>query len=303
MSEYFFAVGTIGLSKQKAKPVGLLAAARHNKRELKAEFGEDGKFESTVKVNNKILAGPPTANEVVQLAKLLMVAAGIDTNRLRKDYTQAIELIFSLPVEAKIESEPYFVACVDWTRKTFGHDVVLSADIHNDESTPHCHVLVLPLREGKRVGGALINRTALRELTEAFFSQVAQPNGLKRPPRRLSGHSKKKAARLIFEKLEKLDDPLLKSRLLDPLKSEIARNPDEYMSLLSIDHEDVRPKNQKSFVSIMISKGKGPTFDPDTNPSWKNCKPETSPIGFNNMVQLHQNLSCVGVEGSSTKTV
>lgn len=170
--DYFFAVGTIGLSKQKVKPVSLLAAAKHNKREIKAEFGLDGKFQSTTKNSNKVIAGPPTADEVVTLANSLMLEAGIDTNRLRKDYTQAIELIFSLPADTSIQCESYFQECVEWIRKIFGQGVVLSADIHNDESVPHCHVLVLPLRDGKRIGGALINRMALKKLTDSFFQSL-----------------------------------------------------------------------------------------------------------------------------------
>lgn len=293
--DYFFAVGTIGLSKQKAKPVSLLAAAKHNKREIKAEFGLDKRFDSCFRGCNKVIAGPATADEVVKLATSIMLDTGIDPNRLRKDYTQAIELIFSLPADTTLQVETYFMQCVDWTRLTFGKEVVLSADIHNDESMPHCHVLVLPLRDGKRVGGALINRAALKKLTDSFFLKVAQLNGLRRPIQKLHGQSKKQAVKLIFEKLEVLDDPLLKSRLIGPLRNEIARNPDHYMSLLSIEVEDVRPKNRRSFVSIMISKGKGAAFESNHEQLVSISSANPKPIGFTSLIQEQQNLSCVGV--------
>lgn len=293
--DYFFAVGTIGLSKQKAKPVSLLSAAKHNKREIKAEIGPNKRFDCGFKNCNKVIAGPATADDVVKLANSKMLAAGIDPNRLRKDYTQAIELIFSLPADTTLGVEAYFEQCLDWTRLTFGEEVVLSADIHNDESMPHCHVLVLPLRDGKRVGGALINRVALKKLTDSFFLKVAELNGLRRPIQKLHGQSKKQAVKLIFEKLEVLGDPLLKSRLIGPLSNEIARNPDQYMSLLFIDVEDVRPKNRRSFVSIMISKGKGASFEPNHEQPVLIGNTNAKPIGFTSLIQKQQNLSCVGV--------
>jgi hypothetical protein len=293
--DYFFAVGTIGLSKQKAKPVSLLAAAKHNKREIRAEFGPDKRFDSCLKDCNKVIAGPATADEVVKLATSLMLDAGIDPNRLRKDYTQAIELIFSLPAETTLQVETYFEQCVNWTRLTFGKAVVLSADIHNDESMPHCHVLVLPLREGKRVGGALINRTALKKLTDSFFLKVAQLNGLRRPIQKLHGQSKKEAVRLIFEKLKVKGDPLLNSCLIAPITSEIARNPGHYMDLLCIDIEEVRPRKLKSFVSIMTSKGKGAAVDPDFYSSVKLARAKGNPIDIAEMEKEQQHLSCVGV--------
>lgn len=269
--DYFFAVGTIGLSKQKAKPVNLLNAARHNKREIQAEFGLSSKFESHCKERNKVIAGPNTAEEVVKQATSLMLEAGIDPNRLRKDYTQAIELLFSLPSDTSINCDTYFAKCVEWTREKFGEKVVLSADIHNDESVPHCHVLVLPLRDGIRMGGALINRIALKKLANSFFSSVAEPNGFKRPRLKLTGSAKKEAGRLIFEQLEVLDDPVLKSRLIAPLRLEIARNPDQYLGCLGIDVEEVRIKNLKSFVSIMTSKGKGASVESSFN-SYRSCQ-------------------------------
>jgi hypothetical protein len=101
--------------------------------------------------------------------------------------------------------------------------------------------------------------------------------------------------KLIFEKLEVLGDPLLKSRLIGPLRNEIARNPDQYMSLLFIDVKDVRPKSRRSLVSIMISKGKGASFDPNHEQPVSIGNTNAKPIGFTSLIQKQQNLSCVGV--------
>jgi len=294
-AEYFFAVGTIGLSKQKSKPVSLLIAARHNKRQIQNEIGLDKKIDVTAGVLNKAIAGPNTAEEVVDLANALMTAAGIEVSRLRKDFTQAIELIFSLPMRSNIEKESYFYECLDWVRKTFGAEMVLSADIHYDESLPHCHVLVLPLHNGKRVGGALINRTALKQLTDSFFKKVAMPNGLKKPEKKLHGQRKKDAVKLIFDRLNTIQDPILKSILLDPIKEEISRNPANYLSHLSIEMNEPRPSKLKSFVSIMTSKGKGKQYEPEYDSSLTLPKQGLNPIGVSQISEVVQNLSCVGV--------
>ena len=101
--------------------------------------------------------------------------------------------------------------------------------------------------------------------------------------------------RLIFQNLERLGDPLLKSCLIDPIRDEIARNPDRYMSLLSIEVKDVRPKKQRSFISIMISRGKGAAFESNYEQPASMANTIATPIGFTERIEVKQNLSCVGV--------
>lgn len=66
----------------------------------------------------------------------------------RKDCVRAIELMFSLPTHLLVDRIAFFTDAVAWI-KAYYSIPVLSAVVHLDESSPHCHVLMLPLREGK----------------------------------------------------------------------------------------------------------------------------------------------------------
>ena len=166
------------------KPCTLLEAARHNLREIQAEQGAVGRIDSKRTPQNLILAGPATAADVQALAVSLL--ASVDTSRLKRDHCQAIEAVFSLPTHSSIEAVSYFTQCLQWLAGAMPLPV-LSAVIHHDEATQHLHVLLLPLKDGRHVGGAPIARLELKRLRDSFFANVAGPAGLKRDTAKLHG--------------------------------------------------------------------------------------------------------------------
>jgi hypothetical protein len=168
----FFSVGTIGLSTRSGRsPSTLLSAARHNKRAQQRERGSRWHIDAALSYKNENLVGPDTPEGVAALARTMMEAAGVA--KLRRDYTQAIELLFSMPPDTPIDTGVYFRRCVDWAGGKFGAGNILSADIHRDESAPHCHVLVLPLVAGKMCGSALVAKGETAKLRESFGREVA----------------------------------------------------------------------------------------------------------------------------------
>lgn len=258
-NDYLFAVGTIGLSKCNGrKPSTLLQAARHNRRAIQAEQGARGHIDPARMVLNETLAGPATPAEVDALAKTLMAGAGVDVARLRKDYTQAIEVLFSLPPDTAIDDGQYFRRCVEWAGQHFGVVNILSADIHRDESAPHCHVLVLPLVNNKMVGSALKGRKETAAMRDSFYSTVAKSFGLKKPVGRLMGAARGQAARAVHQALETMKDGLLHSALRETVNRLIERDPAPFMAALGISLEVAKPaKRQKTMAEIFTSPGKG----------------------------------------------
>lgn len=257
--DYLFAVGTIGLSKCNGrKPSTLLQAARHNRRAIQAEQGARGHIDPARMVLNETLAGPATPTEVDALAKTLMAGAGVDVARLRKDYTQAIEVLFSLPPDTAIDDGQYFRRCVEWAGQHFGVVNILSADIHRDESAPHCHVLVLPLVNNKMVGSALKGRKETAAMRESFYSTVAKSFGLTKPVGRLVGAARGQAARAVHQALETMKDGLLHSALREAVNRMIERDPAPYMAALGIALDAAKPAKQpKTMAEIFTSPGKG----------------------------------------------
>lgn len=78
------------------------------------------------------------------------------------------------------ECNQYFQDCLEFHQRKFGH--VISAVIHYDETTPHMHILSVPLTQDGRLSAREIvgNRTNLSRMQTEFFEQVGKEYGLAR---------------------------------------------------------------------------------------------------------------------------
>lgn len=274
----YFAVGTVGLSKRNGrKPSTLMQAIRHNRREIQAELGAHSHIDATSTQHNETIAGAGNAAAVVALAQSLLVGAGVDTAKLRKDYCQAIELLFSLAPDTTLNTGDYFRRCLACAVAHFGADNVLAADIHRDESAPHCHILIAPMQDGGHVGSALIDRAALAKLRESFAKKVGEPFGLKAPPRRLSGAARVLATRLVLHRLESGREAFL-TQALEIIKHDIACDPAKYLQALGIELSAESPAcKSKTMAQIFTSKGKGAKTE---RASKRDFQELAKPIGF-----------------------
>lgn len=274
-----FAVKSIGLSRVNGrKPCTLLEAARHNLREIQAEQGATGHIDPRRSRLNLVMAGPSTAADVQALAMGLMAADGVDVVRLRRDYSQAIEVVCSLAPGSSIEPGRYFAEVLDWLKAALPLPV-LSAVVHHDESSVHMHVLLLPLMNGKHVGSSPIERAALKRLREGFFAQVAGPAGLERQAARLYGTVKKWAIEAVMRECQRQEIPEKCGRLWPVFIAAIKRNPLEALKALDISVDSIRPSCD-ALPDVPIDNPIGI---------------EDNPIGIDAEVLRSQSLSCVGV--------
>lgn len=320
--EFFFSVGTIGRSTREGrKPSTLLQAIRHNRRAIQAELGAGSHIDAERICLNETLVGPSAPAEVVALAQTLMISAGVVVDKLRKDYTQAIELLFSLSADTDVDTRKYFERCVDWVGERFGAANILSADIHRDESVPHCHVLLLPLVGGRMCGSKLIARPELAKLRMSFERDVARGFGLKKPPGRMTSATRGHAARLVLDRLESTRDAAKNSALWLPMRRAIEQDPAPFLAALGIEAKLIEPpRKTRTMTEIFTSPGKGPKVEsvnknpsnghgrkpigfggsPATTPSNHAETELEKPIGFDSYPQTYQNLSCVGFAPATT---
>jgi hypothetical protein len=264
-------------------------AAKHNLRELQAELGADSHIEHQRIKLNRVLAGPGSAEGVAMVAQSLMDEAGIKA--LRKDAVRGLEIIFSLPPKSGIQEADFFSEALIWAGQYFAAPVI-SAVVHNDEAAPHCHVLILPLINGRMVGSDLMgNKPKLKTLQADFHAQVARRYGLERQhqAKRLSATVRRRVAEQVLLAIEAkpscIFGPGVKSVLLDLF----AQDPEPIMQALGIPMP-VTVDRKKTFVGIMT----------------KPCKPETTLIGFGGSKHIGFNkvsapeklptLSCVGFD-------
>ena len=260
--------GAAILRVKKLKGGGIITvAARHNKREIQAEMGATGSIDPTRSCLNEILVGPSAAADVGKLAKDLMTAAGVV--KLRKDAVMALEFVFSLPPGHALDDRAYFTACATWAGATLGGaQNVLSVDSHRDEAAPHCHVLLLPLINGRMDGSNLVGgKQKLMALQKDFYLKVAALYGLSKAPARLSGTAKQAAAMAVLQKLREASDSALQSAAWVVIREAVERDPAPFLMALGIELATLK-KPGRTMAQIFTSKGKG----------W--AKEPSNPIGF-----------------------
>jgi hypothetical protein len=176
------------ISSINCRPYGagsLSAATKHNRRTL-MHSDSDPIDETRSHLNVSLLDTPDTPEGVVEHANKLMAEKGFKPERV--DACIAAEGVFSLRERpTAFDMFAYFAESARWLEKRLGGQL-LSADVHLDQSHPHCHVLVLlPLVNGGPSGSSLIEyKHESGRRVQAFFEDVASRYGLHLPPPAIS---------------------------------------------------------------------------------------------------------------------
>jgi hypothetical protein len=256
------------------------AAAKHNLRKLAAELGADSHIDAARVCLNRVLRGPDCADAVAAQATALMAEVGARLKR--KDAVRALEILVTLPPASGIDEAAFFESAVTWAEYYY-RVPVLSGVVHNDESAPHLHLLLLPLVNGHMRGSALAGKYALAQ--DDFHAKVGRRYGLTRQAlqKRHSAAIKQQAMDLAFDVLDVNSG--LESRVIHALLAPHAKNPEPLLLALGLEMPVPKAKGG-SFAAIM------------TQP----CKPE-KPIGFadiNAPEKNDQSLCSVGFASSAS---
>ena len=232
-----FRAKTISMSKTGGrKPCTLLKAAQHNLRDFKLTNDASHRIDRSLSPQNLVLEGPCSASEVQMLAD--QIVGQVKDLRLKKDHVQAIESLFSVP-SGYLDYECYFRRCLQWAAMHLQLPV-LNAVIHVDESNPHLHVLQVPVRGGRHVGGSPIARKQLSRLRKLFFDEVAGPAGFQRPNARLRGELKAFAAEAVLAEALRRGLDLQSAEFWPTLKNGITGDPLPLVKSLCIDLDELR---------------------------------------------------------------
>lgn len=252
--------GFMSISKPRFSK--LLAAARHNRRAIAAELRNTDRINPALSNGNIRLRGKDTPEDIKAEAQSLLAGLKPKTNNV------IMEIVFSLPADTAIPLRDYFGHCTTWAEKHFGFHI-LSSDIHVDEANPHCHVLLLPLRDGKFNGSdAVGGKARLLAHQAAFHEQVGAAFGLPRRQPRLVGSAKKALAEAVLDQLKGARDAITKSAVWLVTQQAINDNPQPWAESLGLDVPE-STKRRRGFTQIMTSPGKGPRQEQ-----------QPSPIGF-----------------------
>lgn len=78
------------------------------------------------------------------------------------------------------ENDKFFQDCLKFHNEHFGH--IISAVVHYDETTPHLHVISVPLTQDGRLSARDVigNKAKMSKTQDQFFEQVGRDYGLER---------------------------------------------------------------------------------------------------------------------------
>lgn len=103
----------------------------------------------------------------------------------RSNSVLALDTIYTASPEffqerTNTENDKFFQDCLKFHNEHFGH--IISAVVHYDETTPHLHVISVPLTKDGRLSARDVigNKAKMSKTQDSFFEQVGRSYGLER---------------------------------------------------------------------------------------------------------------------------
>src|SRR5699024_5044580 len=155
---------------KKVKSAGLKGMQFHNQRERKSRTNDDIDHERTREnydlKNDKNINYNARVKEIIESQKT-------GTRKTRKDAVLVNELLVTSDRECFQQLGPgEQKRSIEASYKSFsaryGKKTIAYATVHNDEQTPHMHLGVVPMRDGKLQGKNVFNRQELLWLQDKF---------------------------------------------------------------------------------------------------------------------------------------
>lgn len=108
--------------------------------------------------------------------------------RTRSNSVVALDTLYTASPEffegkTQEQTEKFFRDCLQFHQRRFGH--IVSAVIHYDETTPHVHIVSVPLTADGRLSAREIvgNKQNMSRMQDEFFEQIGRGYGLERGTR------------------------------------------------------------------------------------------------------------------------
>ena len=82
---------------------------------------------------------------------------------------------------SRVEQYNFFSACYKFFAERYGEENIIAAVVHNDETTPHMHLNLMPItQDGRLCSKQLFDKPQLQQLQTDFYEAVGKRWGLQR---------------------------------------------------------------------------------------------------------------------------
>lgn len=239
--------------------------ANHNLRQVASRNVRKSKTK-----DNIYFAGNSKMDVVAEMNKKLAVVP-----KFRKDANKVVNLVLSASPEffqnaTQEDIKKWASESHKWAEETFGKDNILYSVLHQDETTPHIHLALVPIFEGKLRSNHWFDGPMKLKKIHDSYAKISKKFGISRgqkkvksSPEELESYYTKVNASTIYERkldnkldelFEKIDNPTLSQKLnpwafmkevVKPLMTQLSKN---------LSHYRTKNENNKSMVKELEEK-------------------------------------------------
>ena len=200
---------------------------------------------------------------------------------------------------AKIEQYNFFSDCYQFFAERYGEENIIAAVVHNDETTPHMHLNLIPVtKDGRLCSKQLFDKPQLQQLQTDFYEAVGKKYGLQRGKEGSQGKHLSTAefkANQIIEQAEaiKQENQIYADALEEAKNGEMPRKRgklQEQVIALTAENNDLSKRLTKSMDETLEYARKAETLqkEKDNNSHYTNVGKElarTNPTEYRHIVR------------------
>lgn len=170
---------------EKFKAGAIRGIQSHVERERESKTNPDIDYAKTGE--NYTLVAPHTGARIETYMRA--IRANIDDLNLKKAVRKDAVLACSFVItssqdffagKTREEQRAFFADTVEFFKDRYGEKNVISAKVHMDEATPHMHLLLTPIRDGRLSAKRIFDREELRSLQTDLHASVGKLRGMQR---------------------------------------------------------------------------------------------------------------------------
>lgn len=214
---------------------------KHNRRLIAAEFGDYGSIDGRrTHLNVELVRLDGSSFEEVIMGILRSKGLDLDHYSYRKkNRGYAVELVFSVTSGHNCDFNNMYADSLGWLRSYYPECPIIHAVIHHDEDTPHMHVVLVPLFNGKLQADKIRGYKGVsKKRNVSLFRYLDKRYGLTFPVY-LKGAEKKAGAALAIRHYQKLPEAQVKGLLEQPVLQAIYSRPEPFLHAFGITYEEV----------------------------------------------------------------
>lgn len=166
---------------------------------------------------------------------------------VRKNAVIALEIVTGFSRGAEVDIPKWAKANLDWMKKTFGEENIISCTLHMDETTPHIHTEIVPIDDRNRLCAKTFTagRKAMSDLQASYGKEMEQ-FGLERGTK--ASKSKKKTLNKFYKSVNQAATAKLPPQMKGEEDEDYLRRMEEYCQTMKLAMESLKIQLEQAYA-------------------------------------------------------